>query len=69
MRTLEEIQIIATKLYQKRANTQEWINTIEPIELAKLWHETCVLTKINPEGASWDDEVYKALKQLGYFSG
>lgn len=77
MRNLQQLTDKANELYNKQTDElynlsmdesiQEWINEFKPLELAKLWHETCVFTKANPFGAGYDDEVYEALNRLGYF--
>lgn len=67
MKTLEELKKLANNLYEIGAKVEVWLQTFEPVELAKLWHETCQITKSNPFGAGYDDEVYNALNSLGYF--
>lgn len=69
MRTLEELKTKANELYDKLqyGTVEQWKAEFTPLELAKLWHETCQFTKANPFGAGYDDEVYEALNSLGYF--
>lgn len=67
MRNLKQLIDKANSLYDKRVSVEKWVEAFEPLELAKLWHETCQFTKDNPFGAGYDDEVYEALNKLGYF--
>jgi len=68
MRNLDELIAKANELYDSEAELNIWIEEFEDLELAKLWHETCVMSKANPFGAGYDDEVYEALKWRGYFN-
>lgn len=68
MKNLTELIKQANSLYNKDASIKEWLDVFQPIELAKLWHETCVMTEVNPDGAFYDDEVYNALNSIGYFN-
>lgn len=68
MKNLQTLIKEANSLYNKEASIEKWLETFQPIELAKLWHETCQITKVNPDGAFYDDEVYNALNSIGYFN-
>lgn len=67
MRSLKELIQVANHLYNADASREEWLQKLQPVELAKLWNETCQITKSNPFGASYDDEIYNALSTLNYF--
>lgn len=57
----------ANKLYEAKANADEWISNLSFRELAILWEFTCTVTPENPYGACYDDEVFEALDTLNYF--
>ena len=70
MTTLEQVKTKADQLYRRQVSTQEWLDTFTPLQLAKLWHTSCVYRQdqdqlISPE--AYDDEVYDALNILGYW--
>ncbi len=68
MKTIKELRTVADNLYDSGLDSQShWLEAFTPVELAKLWHETCQITKANPFGACYDDEVFNALNSLGYY--
>lgn len=69
MSNTKQLIQMANELYNNESPVSQWVETFKPLELAKLWHETCVITKDNPFGAGYDDEVYEVLNILGYFEG
>lgn len=52
-------------------STPKMLAEFTPLELCKLWHEYCVYRTDQDGaligGADYDDEVYDALAELGYF--
>ena len=67
MKNTKQLITKAKKLYKQNAYIEEWMTQFEPLELAWLWHNTCQITKDNPFGAEFDDEVYACLDKLNYF--
>lgn len=67
LRNTQQLTDAANRLYELEADITTWLKTFQPLELAKLWYETCQFTKANPFGAGYDDEVYEALRIIGYW--
>ena len=70
MTTIEQVKNKANQLYRQEVPTEVWISTFTPLQLAKLWHTSCIYRQdkdqlISPE--AYDDEVYDALDLLGYW--
>jgi hypothetical protein len=66
--TPSKVQVIearAAKAYESdnpdRDKVQAWFNALPDVDLGVLWGIACT------QGASWDDEVFEALDQRGWF--
>lgn len=57
----------ANELYDKQVHKAVWIDEFRLRDLAILWEFTCVISADKPFSASYDDEVYDSLSELGYF--